>query len=280
MTAAKTTLYMLGDGCDSYGPYAGEAGLDFASLSERYRSQKYAAAESAKEDYCFVSEYDFVVWLIEQDILRPYQTVQVRIEIDTRGELGYAPAHWPLCPACNTGRGDTAVQTRLPGLNRLRLHYVCTRCKHEWGTHDEPIDEKAPMIEDDGRYIENGCVPYSLSQAGGLPIDEVIAACSRHGWSQTDGMLDACGIVAAKELGLRLVLSDPFHRASARERTMTLARTLAILPSDRNHIVATKGHWLPVVQGQNRDPAQTHMRAQAQSVWEVHPLFPSGNHHG
>lgn len=180
------TVYMLHDEYheSTYGPYLGVPGLDFSSLSAKFRTESYAKAEAAGDDYCVIGGLDeFARWLLERGVLVSMETVSVAIDLDAGGENRYIPKHWPICPQCGTGHGEEVMSegSVRRALNRAEWHRSCTECGHAWDHHDEPYDSGKPMLEDDGRCIPNGCVPYAISQACALPIAEVMEVCRRHG---------------------------------------------------------------------------------------------------
>lgn len=260
------TVCMLTDpqGRTVAGPLVGKPGLDLTAFVAEFRAERYATAEAKEEDWCFISDGDFVDWLIARGVLSPMASVNLTVDIDTSGTHRYLPRHWPECPACREGRGEETMGRVLHGLNRAEWYRQCTACGHAWDHHDEPYDSKRPMLEDDGRYIAGGCVPYALSQAGGLPIAQVLERCRARGWSE-NGMPVPDAIVAARELGITLTRSAAWRGAGKR----TLRRVLDALRTDQTYVLATKDHWLAVVRGENRDPADTSLRAEVEGCWEV-----------
>lgn len=264
---AQKVVYTLYDdnGCFAGGPYIGEPELNFSTLADSFRKERYAKAEADREDYCIIFEHDFVFWLLEKGILSPMDSTSVTVTLDTQGDNRYIPAHWPLCPVCEEGRGEETTGRVLHPLNRQDWHRQCTNCGHTWDHHDEPYQSGKPMLADDGRCIASGCVPYSISQAGGLPMTEVLAVCTKHGWSEANGMYDAHGILAAKELGLHMQLRQP----ETVDGRLTLRKLLGMLSPAKSYIVSTRNHWLAVVKGESRDQANTSMRAEVAGYWEV-----------
>lgn len=269
MTAEMKISYMLYDeeGRSAHGPFFGAPGLDFIGLSAIFRSERFAKAEAAQEDFCFIEDHDFVVWLLEREILShpPAAPVNVTIRIDTQGENHYTPKHWPSCPECQIGRGQDTPGDIAHQLNRWAWHYTCTACGHIWGHRAEPYDSKKPLIEDDGRMTRNGCAPYSISKVGGLPMESVLKVCRAHGFSEEDGMSEDSAIEAARTLGLN-VMPGRIEMVAGR---LTLRRLLNMLSPVKNYIVATRGHWLAVVGGNNCDPSDTSMRSEVIGFWEV-----------
>lgn len=61
------------------------------------------------------------------------------------------------------------------------------------------------MVDDDGRYIHSGCVPYAISQAGGVPMDRAVEVCRAHGWVEGNGIDEDLGVAAAIACGLEMV---------------------------------------------------------------------------
>lgn len=265
-----TTLYMFHSGDDPAlgGPYAGPAGLDTSALIAQFRQEAYAKAEAKRDDFCWISESDFVAWLVERGTVQPVATTDVHVHVACDGEHRYVPAHWPDCPACAQGRGEEEFGTIRHSLNRQESFYRCTECRHVWGHHEEPYLSHLPMLEDDGREIDGGCVPYAISQAGCLGIDHVLQVCRQHGWREGVGMFEDAGVAAAAECGVEMVV-QPLPDAKG---ALTLAKLLPHLSSAKRYIVATKDHWLAVVAGENRDPAGTHGRSGVLAVWEIRPL--------
>lgn len=260
-------VYMLyeEDGRIAGGPYLGAPDLDFPALMAEFRTQRYAKCEAASEDYCFLTEDDFASWLLERGVLSPMKAAHITVNIDTSGANRYIPGHWPTCPECGAGRGDQNMGRVLHSLNRCEWYFKCTECDHTWDHHDEPYDHKNPMLEDDGRCIESGCVPYSISQVGGLPMPQVLKTCQSHGWSEDNGMPEDQGIEVAQRLGLRMI---PGHMGMIGNK-LTLRRLLDTLSPRKSYIVATRGHWLAVVNGINRDQGGTNMRTEVTGYWEV-----------
>lgn len=261
------TVYQLAShyGGTVGGPIVGPPGLDLATFVAQYRIERYAAAEAAREDYCYVSDDDFLGWLIEKEIVQPLPHQLLDVEIESTGEHAYVPKHWPLCPECGRGRGGEEMGRVLHGLNRAEWFCKCTECGHAWGHQDLPYMSGKPMLDDDGRYTEGGCVPYAISQVGGLPIAAVLEACRERGWSEGFGMRDRDGLSVARAFGLE-VMTVPL--AGVRGR-LTLRRVLDRLSAQKNYIIATNGHWLPIVGGENRDPAETSMRSEVLNCWEI-----------
>lgn len=262
---ADMVVYMLDlDGDSEAGPYLGSPGLDFAALSAAFRSERFAAAEAERKDYCFISSSDFPAWLIEKGVVTPMRHTSVSIAIDTTGDNAYQPAHWPMCPACGEARGEPEYGDARKDLNRVLAFNRCLACRFEFGHRDEPNDERYPMLEDDGRYIVGGCVPYALSRAGELPIQEVIRECRTFGWREESGMHDHHAIDAAAALGLRV------RRVAHACAPPTLRRVVATLDSRKRFVVATTGHWLAVVNGEVIDNcANTHARTHVRALYEV-----------
>lgn len=264
---AVRVVYQL---TDSYGgavggPVTGPPGLDLSASATWYRAERYAAAEAAKDDYCFVSDDDFLGWLIEKKVVQPLAHQLLPIVIESTGEHAYVPKHWPLCPECGRGRGEEEMGRVLRGLNRAEWFRKCTECGHAWGHQDLPYMSGKPMLDDDGRYTEGGCVPYTISQVGGLPIAGVLEACRERGWSEGFGMHDQAGLSVARAFGLE-VMAVPLDGVRGR---LTLRRVLDRLSAEKNYIIATNCHWLPIVRGENRDPAETSMRSEVLNCWEV-----------
>lgn len=264
-------VYMLHEehGSLAGGPLLGEPGLNFSALAAEFRVQCFAQCEATGDDYCFVSESDFVSWLLEREILSPMESVAVTVKIDTSGENAYVPNHWPLCPECGLGRGEQDMGRVAYSLNRAEWRHKCTKCGHAWGHHDEPYYYDKPMLDDDGRCIQSGCVPYSISQAGGLPMPQVLEVCRDRGWCEGEGIPEDKGIDAARVLGLRVTAGHVQMVAGK----LTLRRLLDTLSPTKNYIVATRGHWLAVVKGENRDQADTSLRTEVTGYWEVQPAI-------
>jgi hypothetical protein len=263
-------IYMLredGDESGSCGPFLGEPGLDIDALAQQFRAQQYAEAESKQDDYCWLSDGDFIAWLIAEGHLTRAEHTTARYTLSTSGEHRYIPAHWPLCPQCNKGRGDDTPGPVSHGLNRWDWWKTCTSCGHVWGHYSIPHRSNEPILDDDGRDLHNGCVPYSLSQATGLPMPEVVEVCRKHGWRDNTGMYSSDAIVAARDLGFHLnPINVPIQTGQP-----TLRRTLDQLPKDKKYIVCTDSHWLAIINGQNRDQSDTSMRRKVLACWEVQP---------
>lgn len=258
------SLYMING---QWGPYTGAPGLDLHMLGEKYRAECYAKAEATGEDFCFVTESGFVDWLVENQILTTVATEQLDFEISTSGEHAYVPKHWPLCPVCEQGRGDDEMQsgTVRYSLNRVQFCRVCTACGHKWEIRDEPYHDGQPMLDDDGRCVDSGCVPYAISQVSGIDFDTVLEACRHAGWREGVGLAEDRAIDVAHGLGLRL--SHGLMRGAG--KALTLRRFMDTADLNATYLVSTGGHWLAVVNGCNRDQADTSMRTLVRAYWSV-----------
>lgn len=234
----------------SSGPYLGVVGLEFSAMIGEYRRDRYAAAEAAKEDNCYLDESDFIGWLIAKGHLTPIVTTDVEIAVRTYEEDAYVPKHWPECPECSNGRGSGEYGSTRRSLNRVVAFYRCTGCCHEWGHREVANNSNEPMLEDDGRDTEGGCVPFSISKACGIDWTTTLSVCEKHGWSR-NGMVPERAIVATRELGFSLERQD--WRVLGTPEGPTLKRLIAALRHDRNYIVSVKGHWLALVQGRIMD---------------------------
>lgn len=263
------SIYMLRDedGRVMAGPFRGKPGLDLTDFVSEFRSERYAKAEASGEDFCFIDSGDIVSWLVALGVLAPLKTVSLQAHVDTHGENSYVPSHWPVCPSCGTGRGEESMGRVLRSFNRANWHRKCTKCGHTWGDHDEPYIFKLPMLEDDGRYVASGCVPYSISQAGGIQMDRAVEVCRSFGWNEGDGIDEVEGIAAARACGLEMVSVQPQRIAGSQ----TLRKVLDRLPRIGIYIVATREHWLAFANGENLDPAETHLRTEVTGCWEVRP---------
>lgn len=256
--------------CEPHGtpvgiPVIGPMGLDLDALVPQYRAEVYGEAESKEDDFCFVSEEGFLGWLIDKGIVRSLPLQFLTATIESTGEHAYVPKHWPECPACGCGRGEEEMGRVLHHLNRAEWFRKCTACGHTWNHQDQPYLGDKPMLEDDGRYTPGGCVPYTISQVGDLPIEEVLEACRARGWSE-HGLDDVEGLSVARSFSLTVKSFRPLRHMAGK---LTLRRVLDALSSTSNYIIATNGHWLPVVRGENRDPAETNMRSEVLNCWEV-----------
>lgn len=267
----EQVVYMLDEnqyGSSPYGPYIGAPDIDFDALKAEYRALRYAEEEAAGDDFCFVDGSGFAGWLVSRGILKGLDSVTVNIEIDTSGELAYVPKHWPLCPACEEGRGELVNGEVKHALNAVDRFRRCTRCGHEWDHRLEQWCHDKPMIPDDGRYVESGCVPYSLSQVSGVPMSRVLEICRPLGFREGYGMDTSKGLQAARELGLMVTKGHlpPAHLAAGK---LTLRRLIDTLSPTKSYLVEVNGHWLAIVNGQNRDQADTSKRSEVRAFWEV-----------
>lgn len=263
-------IYMLEHGeypTETCGPLLGAPDLDFSALKAEYRTERYGAAEAKGEDWCFVDASSFIDWLVMRGTLVRMDSVVVNVDIDTSGENRYAPRHWPLCPACEEGRGEDRTGDVRHALNAVQHYRCCTACAHIWDHRWKQWCSDRPMLEDDGRYTDSGCVPYAISQAGGLPFAQVADACRRRGWREGRGMRDADGLAVARELGLEVLNGRPSAMAGGDK--LTLGRFLRAADPQRRYIVSVRDHWLAVVGGQVRETADTNMRTQVMAFWEV-----------
>jgi hypothetical protein len=264
---AVGVVYMIADryGEHAAGPLLGAPGLDFEVLGIEYRKYRYAAAESQAEDWCLISTEEFVGWLIERGFLKRLDAIFSTVNIDICGENRYVPSHWPLCPECAVGRGDSEMGRVSHSLNRVDWHRKCTECNHTWAHEEHPYHSDRPMLEDDGREIDGGCVPYAISQAGEVSIARALEACRKYGWTETAGMRTENGLAAARECGLDLARALQSSAAGK----YTLRKLFNWLSPENSYIVSIRGHWLAYVRGENRDQAETHLRAEVLDCWEV-----------
>ncbi|MDR6397919.1 hypothetical protein ACTOWA_00540 [Herbaspirillum seropedicae] len=247
---SSTVTYMLGWG-DHYergssGPFLGPVGLDFAALSAEYRRERYAEANIAMKDHCWLSEEDFCSWLLQKGILTPVESTHVELDIRTSGDEAFVPLHWPECPQCSRGRGEQEYGMLRRSLNRITAFRRCTECRHEWGHVDEPNDSKRPMIEDDGRDTTGGCVPFAISKACGVEWNTVKAICARYGWTENGMNTPHNAALAIRELGYDLVAVDVPRNGLSKP---TLKQVATQLSTARSYIIGIRGHWLAVVNG-------------------------------
>lgn len=229
------------------GPYLGKPDLDFSALQTQYRKNSYQAAQLAKEDTCFLDEGKFLAWMVETGVLKVLASESADIEICTPYDDPYIPAHWPECPDCGEGRGETEYGNRRESLNRIVTFFRCTECRHEWGNTEVALNSRIPMLADDGRDTEGGCVPYAISKACDIDFWRVLEVCKTHGWSSA-GLATGRAVLAARELGfdLRLIRS---YEANRKDKP-TLKQVLKELSHRQNYIVGVDRHWLALVNGQ------------------------------
>lgn len=228
------------------GPYIGASGLDFDALKEDYRRDRYAEAEAAQEDCCSLDEGGFVTWLRAKGLISPVETSDVHLEVRTSFDSAYVPKHWPECPECRTGRGEQEYGNVRRSLNRIVSYRRCTECRHEWGHEDVPNNSREPMLDDDGRDTDGGCVPFAISKACGLPWETVQAVCREHGWTH-HGMRTDYAMVAARKMGFEITLKRQWGPGAFGQPT--IKRLLGELPHGRNYIVGVKDHWIAIVGG-------------------------------
>lgn len=274
-------LYMLGWGDyerSNEGPFLGSATLDFKALAELYRNERYAEKEAAGEDECWLNETDFCTWLTEKEYLSPVTTKSVELYISSTDGKQYVPKHWPECPECRPGRGKKDYGRCRESLNRIEVFYRCSNCSTTWGHHDEPNDEKKPMLEDDGRDTEGGCVPFSISKTCGIAFSTVLEVCRRYGWD-SQGMNTGEAAKAMKSLGFTLV-NVPLPGTGSK-RKHTLRAVVAALHPGRTYILEVKSHWLSYVRGELVDNDRpTGLSTHVHYLYEVHRDFepsPSGS---
>lgn len=247
------------------GPYLGAQGLDMRKLALDFVRNSHADHEARGEDYCALYDSDFCEWAIARGIFEPIEHVVTTVDIHASDMPRYVPKHWPECPNCHQGRGDDTPGTVQSELNRWQWFRRCTECGFEWGHRVIPHDSSRPMLEDDGRYIDSVCVPYSLSQVAGLHIDAVLPVCRQHGWAERKGMDPNAAIVAARVLGIELGVY-PLPRSNGR---LTLSRVVNWLPRVGAFVIEVNDHWLSVVNGENRDQAATHGGATVHRIWRA-----------
>lgn len=259
MTISATSIRLTEDGKTVYmlnwgeyedkavsGPYLGQSGIDFATLAEEYRRARYAEAEAVQEDYCSLSESDFVVWLLAKKILSGVEATHVDIVLNTSFDNAYVPRHWPQCPECCDGRGELEYGAVRRSLNRVATFRRCTTCRHEWDHGEEANDSRYPMLEDNGRDTPGACVPFAISKACGLDFATVLKVCEKHGWNR-NGMGQDKAVLAARELGYEFIWQGRCGIGSA--SPPTLKRLMTELPRGRNYVIGVKGHWLALVDG-------------------------------
>ena len=251
----------------SYGPYVGDSGLDFAVLSEVFRSESYAQAEAKADDYCLLDESDFLAWLVAKGILSPLETTGIEISFNTSGNDAYVPKHWPVCPDCRNGRGDPQYGDVRKSLNRIKTYKRCTECGHEWGHAEVAYNIGKPMLDDDGRDTLGACVPFAIAKACGIEFATVLDVCTRHGWSCT-GMAQTNAVIAARELGFSLTRVS--LGGTKNPSAPTLKRLLPVLNDGRNYVAGVKGHWLAIVDGQIMDnDTSTGLNRKVLELYEV-----------
>jgi hypothetical protein len=261
-------LYMLRtvDGGEYVaGPLYGAPGLDFTALAAEYREECYAEAQAKQQDYCYVTESDFVPWLVKKGILGHADYTPIFVSIDTTDGHHYQPSHWPLCPACGQCRCEEESGTVRHSLNRWQWFRKCRGCGHTFDYVEYPHDSTKPMLEDDGRCTHGGCVPYTISQVGALPFPDVLEACRAKGWTEANGMFEMAGLQVIRDFGF--TVRQFFDDDGVTK--LTIKQLLNDLPTDANYIVSTRKHWFAVVRGENRDPAGTNLRTHVASCWLV-----------
>lgn len=229
------------------GPYLGKLGLDFATLQVQYRQSSYAAAQAAREDMCFLDEGKFLAWMVDTGVLAVVDSDCSDIEISTPYDDPYIPTHWPECPQCEQGRGETEYGQERRSLNRITTFHRCTECRHEWGQVEVALNSNSQMLPDDGRDTSGGCVPYAISKACALDFWKVLEICKAHGWSES-GLAPDSGVSAARELGfdLRRIRS---YGPEAKSKP-TLKQVQGEVSHNRNFIVGVDRHWLALVRGE------------------------------
>lgn len=265
-----TAIYMLhwGEHYErrSSGPYLGVPGLDFTALTDDYRRSRYAAAEAAQEDHCSLDEGDFQKWLVEKGILAPMEATDADIELRAYGNE-YVPKHWPECPECRNGRGEQEYGDVRRSLNRITAYRRCIECRHEWGHHEVANNSNQPMLDDDGRDTEGGCVPFALSKACGIDWKAVKQVCAKYGWSNNGMHTPHNAALAARELGYELV-SCPVPRKGLNHPT--LKQVASQLGSGRNYIIGIREHWLALVNGRIVDnDNDSGMTSRVLEIYEV-----------
>lgn len=266
---ARQTYLVQGEYGNSVGgPYLGAPGLDMRKLALDFVRELHADHEARGEDYCAVYDSDFCEWAIKRGIFVPIEHVVVTVDLQASDIPRYVPKHWPECPICLQGRGEDCPGTVQHDLNRWQWFNRCTDCGHEWGHRVTAHDPSRPMLEDDGRYIDSVCVPYSISQVSGLHIDAVLPVCRKHGWSERRGMDSDAGIVAARLLGIEL-RPYPLPRSNGR---LTLSKVFNWLPRIGAFVIEVNAHWLSLVNGENRDQAGTHGGATVHRIWRAERL--------
>lgn len=261
----KMMLYMI----NGAGPYRGKHNLDLSALADQCRRELYAKAELAQQDYCWPTESDFLGWLVEHGHLEPVECRSLTAQIDTTGSNAYMPKHWPQCPQCNEGRGSDEFDTCTVKheLNRVVTRLVCPHCGNQWNHREVPWFSDKPMLEDDGRYTEGGCVPYTLSQILDRSFNEVSGLCRNHGWTEKQGMPEDAAIGLLGKLGVETTRINAMSYGHGAR--LTLGRFLQVADPLHRYIVSTGGHWLAVVNGQNLDQAGTSNRKMIKSVWRI-----------
>ncbi len=251
LTQDGDTIYTLhwGDHEDKVilGPYLGKSGIDFYSLSADYRRERYSEKEAAMEDYCMLSEDDFVDWLLEKEILQVVASTDIDVCLSSSCNDAYVPKHWPECPECGHGRGRMEYGTVRKSLNRLETFRRCTDCSFEWNFVDIANNSNKPTLDDDGRDTPGGCVPFSISKACGIDFGTVLTVCKKYGWNPANGMYSNHALVAARELGYELKWLGQFGTDS--QKPPTLKQVIASLHEDRNYVIGVKNHWLAFVKG-------------------------------
>jgi|GEM_PF-6544881 len=268
---AGKSMYMLNWGEHyerrSDGPFIGDTGLDFSSLVEQCRRDRYAAANEAKEDYCSLDESYFASWLVSKGFLFPVDVANVEVVINTSFDNAYVPLHWPTCPECRDGRGEKEYGDVRRSLNRVTAFRRCTECRHEWDHAEVPNVSSQPMLDDDGRDTEGGCVPFAISKACGVDWDTTKSVCAKHGWSKNGMNTPHNAALAARELGYELVSRSVPRKSLSYPTLKQVALQLGV---GRNYIIGIRGHWLALVNGRILDnDNNSGMTSQVFEVYEV-----------
>ena len=265
-------VYMLDENeynSTPYGPYIGAPNIDFEALKAEYRAVRYAEEEAKGDDYCFVDGSGFAGWLVRRGILKGLDSVTVGIAIDTSGDNAYVPKHWPLCPACEEGRGEPKNGEVKYALNAVDRFRKCTNCGHDWDHHLEQWCGNKPMIPDDGRCLDSGCVPYSISQvAPHVGMDRVLEICRPLGFREGYGMDTDKGLEAVRQLGM-VVTKARLPATKLAAGKLTLRRLFDAANPAKSYLVEIKGHWLAIVNGRIIDRADSSMRSEVKHCWEV-----------
>ncbi len=110
LTGTDRSIYLLrwGEYADkeTSGPFIGATGLDFSALAIKYRLDRYAAAEAACKDFCYVDEGDFTLMAVEQRYARVYRDNRRLYRYPSVYRRCVRAEALAECPECGNGRGE------------------------------------------------------------------------------------------------------------------------------------------------------------------------------
>lgn len=116
-------------------------GLDWQMQAELFQIEKYKEAALKKDDYCWLSDDEFISWLCRQKIIKGVGIYEHHVELP-EPTVPYEPAHWPMCPSCEEARGEPKYDMAYYHHGEVTRFHRCISCEYEWGHETEQVKQK------------------------------------------------------------------------------------------------------------------------------------------